>query len=69
MYVDNNKNWNAWIYFDRMIMGADKLGNMNMAYVGVKLGLPHYVYQNITTTDKDDAFWVQYGINMAKQGR
>ena len=65
----NNRNWREWIYFDGMIMGADKLGNMNMAYVGVKLGLPHYVYQNFTTNDKDDPFWVQYGIDMAEQGR
>ena len=48
---ENRRNWMDWIYFDGMIMGADKLGNMNMAYVGVKLGLPHIVYQNRTTTD------------------
>lgn len=66
---ENRRNWMDWIYFDGMIMGADKLGNMNMAYVGVKLGLPHYVYQNFITNDKDDPFWVQYGIDMAEQGR
>lgn len=48
---------------------ADKLGNMNMAYVGKKMGLPEWVYQNWTTTDKDDAQWVQYGIDLANQGR
>ena len=69
MSVDNNRNWIPWMYFDGMLMGADKFGNLNMAYVGVKMGLPHFVYQNFATTDKDDAFWVQYGIDMAEGGR
>ncbi len=66
---ENRRNWMAWIYFDGMIMGADKLGNMNMAYVGAKLGLPRIVYQNFITNDKDDPFWIQYGIDLAEQGR
>lgn len=59
----------AWMYFDGMLVSADKFGNINMAYVGVKMGLPYSVFQNFATTDKDDAFWVQYGINMAEKGR
>ena len=55
--------------FDGMLISADKLGNMNMAYVGTKMGLPKYVFQNFLTEDKDDAFWVQYGIDLAEQGR
>ena len=69
MNKDNNKNWRPWMYFDGMLVSADKFGNINMAYVGVKMNLPHWVFQNTYTTDKDDAFWVQYGINMAEQGR
>ncbi|MDO5478396.1 MAG: peptidoglycan-binding domain-containing protein [Clostridia bacterium] len=69
MSKDNNKNWRPWMYFDGMLISADKLGNMNMAYVGTKMGLPKFVFQNILTEDKDDAFWVQYGIDLAEQGR
>ena len=69
MNVDNNKNWRGWMYFDGMLMSADDFGNLNMAYVGVKMGMPNWVYQNFATTDGKDAFWVQYGIDMANQGR
>lgn len=69
MSIDNNRNWRPWMYFDGMLVSADKLGNMNMAYVGTKMNLPHIVFQNFLTKDKDDAFWVQYGIDMAMQGR
>jgi hypothetical protein len=37
--------------------------------VGVKMGLPHIVYQNFLTTDNKDAYWVQYRIDMAESGR
>lgn len=69
MNVDNNKNWTAWMYFDGMLLAADDFGNLNMAYVGAKMGLPNWVYQNFVTTDGKDAFWVQYGINMVNHGR
>ena len=69
MSKDKNKNWRPWMYFDGMLISADKLGNMNMAYVGTKMGLPKFVFQNFLTNDKDDAFWVQYGIDLAEQGR
>lgn len=59
----------TWMYFDGMLVSADKFGNINMAYVGVKVNLPYSVFQNFATTDKDDAFWVQYGINLAEAGR
>lgn len=49
MNANNGKNWEPWICFDGMIIGADKFGNINMAYVGTKMGLPNYVYQNFTT--------------------
>ena len=57
------------MYFDGMLVAADKVGNMNMAYVGVKMNLPPVVFKNILTEDKDDAFWIQYGMNLAEQGR
>lgn len=69
MNDDNNKNWKAWMYFDGMLMAADDFGNLNMAYVGYKMGLPTSIYQNFATTDGKDAFWVQYGIDLAKSGR
>ncbi len=69
MNVDNNRNWIAWMYFDGMLMAGDDFGNLNMAYVGYKMGLGTYVYQNFLTTDGKDAFWVQYGIDLAKSGR
>ncbi len=65
----NYRNWLDWIYFDGELMGADKLGNMNMAYVGKKMGLPEWVYKNKYTMDKDDPQWVQYGIHLANSGR
>lgn len=65
----NYRNWTPWMYFDGRLISADKLGNMNMAYVGKNMGLPEWVYKNITTTDKDDAEWVQYGIDLAEAGR
>ena len=65
----NYRNWTPWMYFDGHLIAADKLGNMNMAYVGNKMGLPEWVYKNFETTDKDDPYWVQYGIDLAKSGR
>lgn len=67
--ADNNRNWLPWMYYDGHLMGADKFGNMNMAYVGKKMGLPEWVYQNRITTDGEDAEWVQRGIDLAKSGR
>ena len=69
MGKDNNRNWRAWMYFDGMLMAADDFGNLNMAYVGYKMGLPELVYKNWITMDGKDSFWVQYGIDLAKSGR
>ncbi|WP_418791467.1 RHS repeat domain-containing protein [Phosphitispora sp. TUW77] len=63
------KNWTAWIYFDGMLMGADKFGNLNLGYVGAKMGFFDIMLLNPATTGAGDGFWVEYGINMAKQGR
>ena len=65
----NYRNWTPWMYFDGRLISADKLGNMNMAYVGKSMGLPEWVYKNFETMDKDDPYWVQYGIDLAKSGR
>ena len=65
----NHKNWLPWMYFDGELISADKLGNMNMSYVGKKIGLPEWIYKNFLTTDKDDEPWVQKGIDLAKSGR
>ncbi len=67
---DNNRNWLPWIYFDGYLIGADKFGNMNMAYVGKKMGLPEWVYKNFTTMDNpEDIFWIDKGISYANLGR
>ncbi len=57
------------MYFDGHLIGADKVGNMNMAYVGKKMGLPEWVYKNWFTMDKDDPEWVERGISLAESGR
>ena len=68
--IDNNRNWLPWIYFDGYLIGADKFGNMNMAYVGKKMGLPEWVYKNFTTMDDpEDIFWIDKGIRYAESGR
>ena len=68
--VGNNRNWLPWIYFDGYLIGADKFGNMNMAYVGKKMGLPEWVYRNFTTMDDpEDIFWIDKGTDYAKSGR
>ncbi len=68
--VDNNRNWLEWIYFDGYLIGADKFGNMNMAYVGKKMGIPEWVYKNPTTMDDPkDIFWIDKGTSYAESGR
>ena len=63
------KNWYPWIYFDGMIMGADKFGNLNLGYVGYEMGFRGIMLDNIYTSGGGDKFWVKYGITMAKKGR
>ena len=68
--ADNNRNWLPWIYFDGYLIGADKFGNMNMAYVGKKMGLPEWVYKNFETMDDpEDIFWIDKGTSYAESGR
>ncbi len=69
MNYGTNKNWKAWIYFDGDIIGADKVGNINLGYVGTIMGYSGYMLQNDFTMDKDDGPYVQHGIDMANQGR
>jgi RHS repeat-associated protein len=71
------KNWTKWIYFDGMMMAADEFGNMNLGYVGAKQGYDGVLLYNFATSDADrgttdqntDTFWIEYGFNMAKNGR
>ncbi len=69
MNENNAKNWTPWIYFDGMIVSADKFGNINLGYVGTKMGFSGFLLKNPTTMDKDDGPYVEYGIRMAEQGR
>ena len=70
MNVDNNRNWRPWMYFDGMLIAGDDFGNLNMAYVGYKMGLPTSVYQkSCKPLMVKMIFWVQYGIDLAKSGR
>lgn len=69
MNQNNSKNWTPWIYFDGMLISGDKFGNINLGYVGTKMGFSGVMIKNMFTMDKDDGFYVNYGINLAKQGR
>lgn len=69
MSVNNNKNWTPWIYFDGDIISADKFGNINLGYVGTKMGYHGRQLKNLYTMDKDDGSYVIYGIDMANQDR
>lgn len=64
------KNWTSWIYFDGMLIGAGKVGNINLGYVGTKMGwTKEMLIIPMITDDKGDGPYIQYGIDMAKQGR
>ena len=63
------KNWYDWIYFDGHIFGADKFSNLNLGYVGEAMGFGGFLLINPTTAGGGDEFWIQYGINMRRQGR
>ena len=74
MNAYNAKNWTPWIYFDGRIISADDLGNINLGYVGTKMG-----YSKPMLADAVDLFQgsddpkeqanILYGINMANSGR
>jgi hypothetical protein len=65
---DNNRNWRPWIYFDGELWGADKIGNMNLGYVGTEMGFEGKLISNFATMDKDDGPAVRRGISLAKTG-
>jgi hypothetical protein len=66
----NSRNWRSYMYFDGMIISADYFGNLNLAYIGAKMGLTEWVYKNFSTMDtKLDIEALDYGTKMAKQGR
>jgi hypothetical protein len=78
MDEDNNKNWREWIYFDGEVWGADQIGNMNMAYVGMKMELPKAVFNNPKTRGQFPEIWkrderdikaIEKGIELAESGR
>lgn len=64
----NRRNWTPWIYFEGRIISADKLGNINLAYVAARAGFPEYWYSNPATRDKDDAEYIDFGIELARSG-
>ena len=66
MSIDNNRNWNAWIYFEGKLWGADKIGNINLGYIGTILGFSGGFIQNQFTMDKDAGPAVMLGIYLAK---
>ena len=61
------KNWTPWIYFEGLIIAADDVGNINLAFVGYKMNLPQYVYSNFATRDGKDAAMIDLGIALAQQ--
>jgi hypothetical protein len=63
------KNWTPWIYFDGMVFAADKFGNLNLGYVGYMMGYNGFQLINPATSGGGDQEWIEYGIEMAKQGR
>ena len=62
----NNRNWRPWIYFEGELWGADKIGNMNLGYVGYSMGFRGAMLKNPATMDKDDGPSVELGIAMAQ---
>lgn len=64
------KNYVAWIYFDGMIMGADKFGNINLGYVGTKMGFHKFLLSDILKLlgdDPKDTAMIEYGIALAEK--
>ena len=67
MNENNRRNWTPWIYYDGQIISADKFGNINLGYVGIKMGFSGIMIENKYTMDKDDGPYVELGINLAYQ--
>ena len=69
MNEKNSRNWVPWIYFEGELWGADKIGNINLGYVGTAMGYGGVAIKNFATMDKDDAPAVLLGIELAKKWR
>ena len=63
------QNWVAWIYYEGQLMGADKVGNLNLGYVGKMMSYAGWLLQNQHTTGGGDGCWIYMGINKAKGQR
>ena len=71
MDIDNNWNWLPWIYFEGDIWGADQIGNINLAYVGYKMGYgKSFLIDNFVTRDDErDSKALDMGFALAEEGR
>ena len=71
MDLYNNWNWVPWIYFEGDIWGADQIGNINLAYVGYKMGYKKsFLIDNFATRDDErDGKALDMGFALAEQGR
>ena len=68
--LKNVRNWIPWIYFDGKLWSADKFSNMNLGYVGIKMGYDNELLLNFETKDEEgDIYAINYGISLAKRGR
>jgi RHS repeat-associated protein len=71
----NNRNWRPWIYFDGRIISADDVGNINLGYVGTKMGFSSFLLEDavdlwfLNIDDVKDQESIKYGSNMARSGR
>ena len=65
--LENWKNWTPWIYFEGELRSADKIGNINLGYVGTKMGFYGVAIKNPYTMDKDDGPSVLFGIELAEK--
>lgn len=63
------KNWTPWIYFEGQYMAADKFGNLNLGYVGTKMGYGGVLLINPATSGAGDQEWIEFGIKLANEGK
>ena len=69
-YADapNKRNWYEWIYFEGVMIGADKVANINWGYLGTNLGYSGFYLFNPLTTGGDDDRFIQMGVDLANSG-
>lgn len=68
-HVDNKHRTTEWIYFDGILISADDIGNLNLGYVGSKMGYDGFLLLNPTTEDsKHDSDIIRYGSVLAGRG-